>query len=283
MSVRWITAVYSHRGLDIVTKAVLLAIADSASDQGRCYPSISHLADKTGGNRRTVMRAVKRLEESGYVRAEKAPGRSTEYFLTDPANWCQKVTSQDDEPVPESHQCQSVTSDTESPNWCQKVTGPVSESHLNRQEPSLTDRLVARARDDEPEVIEGEVIPDTAVEVAQTCARIAGIANVSPAAITRNADIVNGWLTSGCDPGLDILPTVQRLTSTAPEAINSLRYFDREIRHAHAKRIATAATGGGEPERGSRAGQKPSRLETAAAAVDRAHAILRERKAARGA
>ncbi|MGK2287223.1 hypothetical protein, partial [Pedomonas sp. V897] len=133
------------------------------------------------------------------------------------------------------------------------------------------------------EPVEGEVIPASAVELADHCARIAGIANVSPAAITRDVDTVSGWLQAGCDPGLDILPTVQRLTSTAPEAINSLRYFDREIRHAHAKRIASAATGGGEPERGSRAGQKPSRLETAATAVNRAHAILRERKAARGA
>lgn len=281
MSVRWITAVYAHRGLDIVTKAVLLAIADSASDQGRCYPSINHLSDKTGGDRRTVIRAVKRLEDAGYFRAERAPGRSTEYFLTNPENWCHTVTSDDEEPVAESHQCQSVTSVRKSPNRCHTVTPPVSERHPNRQEPSLTDRLVARACDDEP--LEGEVIPTSTNELADTCARIAGIANVAPAAITKNIDIVNGWIGSGCDPGLDIIPTIQRLTSTSRDTIHSLRYFDKAVRHEHAKRTATAATGGREPASTSRAGQKPSRLETAATAIDRAHAILRERKASRSA
>ncbi|MGK2287283.1 hypothetical protein, partial [Pedomonas sp. V897] len=135
------------------------------------------------------------------------------------------------------------------------------------------------AREDEP--VEGEVIPASAVELADHCARIAGIANVSPAAITRNVDTVSGWLQAGCDPGLDIIPTIKRLTGTSGEAIHSLRYFDREVRHAHAKRTASAAACGRGPDAGSRPDQKPSRLETAAAARDRAIAILRDRQAAR--
>jgi len=281
MSVRWITAVYAHRGLDLVTKAVLLAIADSASDHGHCYPSINHLAEKTGGHRATIIRAIEKLEKGGYIRADRSNGRQTQYWITEPHNWSHTATGSDDEPVAQSNQSRKATGRREQPDRSHRATGPVAESDTNRQEPSLTDRLVARASGDEP--VEGEVIPTTTTDLADHCARIAGIANVAPSAITRNIDIVHGWIGSGCDPGLDIIPTIQRLTSTSRDTIHSLRYFDKAVRHEHAKRTATAATGGREPASTSRAGQKPSRLETAATAIDRAHAILRERKASRSA
>jgi hypothetical protein len=39
-------------------KLVLLALADCANDEGRCWPSASTLARKTGEGERTVRRAV---------------------------------------------------------------------------------------------------------------------------------------------------------------------------------------------------------------------------------
>ena len=48
-------------------KFVLLALADAADENGRCWPSIATLGEKTGLSRRAVEGAIKRLQISGYI------------------------------------------------------------------------------------------------------------------------------------------------------------------------------------------------------------------------
>jgi len=62
-------------------KLVLLSLADRANEKHECYPSIERLALDTGCNRKTVMDAIKRLEDQGLVTAEKSWGRGTRYQL----------------------------------------------------------------------------------------------------------------------------------------------------------------------------------------------------------
>jgi hypothetical protein len=117
-------------------KAVLISLADHASDAGECWPSISTLADRTCLSSRSVIRAVQELEAYKVIRAIRTEGRHTSYLITPETRA---------EPVTQSHPCQPVTRDTESPtsdtesrDQCQPVTGPVTQSHTNHQEPSRT-------------------------------------------------------------------------------------------------------------------------------------------------
>lgn len=117
-------------------KAVLISLADHASDAGECWPSISTVAERTCLSSRSVMRAIQELETHQVIRAVRVEGRHSSYLIT-PDTFS--------EPVTESRPCQPVTrdtesptSDTQSPDQCQPVTGPVTHSHPNHQEPSET-------------------------------------------------------------------------------------------------------------------------------------------------
>jgi DNA-binding transcriptional regulator YhcF (GntR family) len=117
-------------------KAVLISMADFANEAGECWPSVSTIAERTCLVPRSVIRAIKELESFGVVRAARSNGRHTSYLIT---------PDQYAKPVTESHQCQEVTSDTESstsdfesPDPCHKVTAPLTQSHTNHQEPSRT-------------------------------------------------------------------------------------------------------------------------------------------------
>jgi len=111
-------------------KVVLLGLANHADPTGgKCFPSITRLELYTGLSRRTVIRAIKQMEELGIISAIHTKGKSTQYQL-----------NIDLELVPEEHQCQngtSVTDDTTSAtddtNWCQSDTLTIN----NHQEPSI--------------------------------------------------------------------------------------------------------------------------------------------------
>jgi DNA-binding transcriptional ArsR family regulator len=67
-------------------KLVLLALADHSDDQGKCWPGVTGVSDKTGLSRRSVQRHIRDLESCGLIRtnARRDPsGRqvSSLYFL----------------------------------------------------------------------------------------------------------------------------------------------------------------------------------------------------------
>ena len=55
-------------------KLVLVSLADQANSDGVCWPGINFIADRTGLNRTTVLRNIKRLQEYGYLDIQKRVG-----------------------------------------------------------------------------------------------------------------------------------------------------------------------------------------------------------------
>ena len=118
-------------------KAVLIALANHADKEGRCWPAIPRLMLSTALARRTVIRALEALENLGHIQTIRSKGRGNHYQLS-------------------MNQCQSDTSVTETPGQCQSDTTPVSERHHTSvtvtPEPSRTlnepsgEGVVTRAR-----------------------------------------------------------------------------------------------------------------------------------------
>lgn len=63
-------------------KLVLLALADWAHDDGRCWPSIKKVAEKSGVSERTVQRMLREAEKNGLVERKETIGKGCEYRLT---------------------------------------------------------------------------------------------------------------------------------------------------------------------------------------------------------
>ena len=67
MSIKIMSRVWDDAPFDGYTLLLLLALADNASDEGICWPSIETLMRKTRLPRRTVFQAIKNLTEAGWV------------------------------------------------------------------------------------------------------------------------------------------------------------------------------------------------------------------------
>jgi hypothetical protein len=63
-------------------KLVLLALCDSANDQGECYPSVPTLMEKSSLSERAVQGAISWLEQRQFLRRDFRNGRSTVYWCT---------------------------------------------------------------------------------------------------------------------------------------------------------------------------------------------------------
>lgn len=61
---------------------------------GRSFPGLNLISEKAGVDRRTVIRALNRLEEMGYIVKEQTPGKSNKYKLRE-----QVPISQEGRPV----------------------------------------------------------------------------------------------------------------------------------------------------------------------------------------
>jgi DNA-binding transcriptional MocR family regulator len=71
-------------GLSLSERAVLVALADRASQSGHCFPSQSYLAERSGAAVRTVRQALTSLEEKGAIKRSArfdATGRTSDDFL----------------------------------------------------------------------------------------------------------------------------------------------------------------------------------------------------------
>ena len=67
MSVQAISAVLAMRGVGPAKKMVLMALANYADENGRCWPSNARIADECGVSRRQVIRVLKELETDGFI------------------------------------------------------------------------------------------------------------------------------------------------------------------------------------------------------------------------
>ena len=115
-------------------KAVLISLADNANDHGYCWPSISTIAQRTCFSERAIQGAIKWLEATGAVKADRSNGRHTTYVVT-PENY--KEPAQDMHPAgdaPPQQVRQPPAGDAPVPP--QEMRQPPQEMPTNRQEPS---------------------------------------------------------------------------------------------------------------------------------------------------
>jgi hypothetical protein len=95
VSVRVMAAVW-ELDLPPMEKLVLLALADWSNDEGKCWPSATRLAAKTGEGERTVRRVIQSLIGKGFLYQELRSGTSPIYTV-DP---CQSGTPARAAPLP---------------------------------------------------------------------------------------------------------------------------------------------------------------------------------------
>jgi DNA-binding transcriptional ArsR family regulator len=85
---------WSCRGLTLALRCILLALAEHADEEGRCWPSLTRLAALTEADRRTVTRGLAALEARALVARARRPGKGTVYTLAIGTS-ASTVTSQD--------------------------------------------------------------------------------------------------------------------------------------------------------------------------------------------
>ncbi len=86
MSIKLMSAVWERSDISSTQKLVLLALADWANDDGLCWPSIDRLALKTSLTSRGVQKAIRSLEDAGFVRRDEVAGKGNKYWITAPLN-----------------------------------------------------------------------------------------------------------------------------------------------------------------------------------------------------
>lgn len=80
MSVRVMSQVWLLK-LPDSQKIVLLALADSANDEGHCWPSMRSLVEKTSKSERTVQGVIRELVDAGHVTRCEVPGKGCNYYV----------------------------------------------------------------------------------------------------------------------------------------------------------------------------------------------------------
>jgi hypothetical protein len=115
-------------------KAVLISLADNANDHGACWPSLATISDRTCFSERAVQSAIKWLEASGVVVADRSNGRHTRY----------QINPNSFQPPQEPHPRISRTpaADASTPAGGasvppQEMRQPPQEVPTNRKEPSV--------------------------------------------------------------------------------------------------------------------------------------------------
>lgn len=84
MSIQLMTQVWQDATLTGNTRMVLLALADSANDEGTCWPLIDTIARKVNCSRSTVESALANLERQGYLERNHRRNSSTIYRVLIP-------------------------------------------------------------------------------------------------------------------------------------------------------------------------------------------------------
>lgn len=89
--------------------------------------------------------------------------------------------------------------------------------------------------DDDAREISAEVTPVDLPTLTDMAARAAGVRHVDPGPVLKAQDLVREWIDYGASPD-EIMEAVRSVSAATQEPINSLRYFDRHIRQAVARR-----------------------------------------------
>lgn len=146
MSVKLMSAVWAV-DLSLPEKLVLLALADSANDEGMCWPSVGSLYKKCSLSERAVRQAIGTLETKGHLTIHQRTGRSNYYTV---------------HPLQDMHPCTSRTPAPPAPTPAPPAPPPLQDMHPTPAgrapiiiiepsiEPSENRKRVAKPRDDGP-------------------------------------------------------------------------------------------------------------------------------------
>lgn len=99
MSVHITSRAWKTKGLSMTQKIVLVKLADNASDQGQCWPSVPTIAKECSCTERAVYSAIKELERLGHITRRIRSGNSTVYTV----NPCTTFTPETDSPLNDIH------------------------------------------------------------------------------------------------------------------------------------------------------------------------------------
>ncbi len=106
MSVHITSRAWKTEGLSMTQKIVLVKLADNASDQGQCWPSVPTIAKECSCTERAVYSAIKELERLGHITRRIRSGTSTVYMV----NPCTTFTPETDSPLNDIHPTPEPTS-----------------------------------------------------------------------------------------------------------------------------------------------------------------------------
>lgn len=140
MSIRIMTWVWEHAEAAGADLLLMLAIADSADDQGRnAWPSVTDLSRKTRLDERTVQRRLKRLRDQGRIAIEVGGGRRrNRYAIPMPPSLTTSLPDRHTAPVDRQTAGRSSRRGTarkpdhrpdrvDWPQWCGRCDGPAPQ------------------------------------------------------------------------------------------------------------------------------------------------------------
>lgn len=136
MSIKIMTEVW-ELDLQASQKIVLLALADAANDEGRCWPGMASLSKKCSKSERTVQAMLVELEGLGHLSREQVPGRGC-YYTVHPRN---SRTPEKTAPPKNSHPAKSAppqNSRQPPQNSRQTPAKSAPKPSMNPKEPSNT-------------------------------------------------------------------------------------------------------------------------------------------------
>lgn len=119
MSIKIMTAVW-EMDLPDSEKILLLALADSANDEGECWPSMATLSKKCSKSDRTLQKSMRALCDKGHLSRNERPGRGVLYHIH-PRN---DVTPEAASPPKETTQTPEASSGDPRSGFGQTVKNP---------------------------------------------------------------------------------------------------------------------------------------------------------------
>lgn len=149
--------------------AVWVALCSFADDQGRCWPSISQLRERSGVSRRAIVNSISELEAKKFLSIQKFAGKGNKYQLLG-LNTSAKnapvqsrsqsdkdtITSQSEKAAPPTLRevCKKCTSADIACDQCKKCTTPVQNLHPNYTKNYTKNYTsVSREREDHTEIL----------------------------------------------------------------------------------------------------------------------------------
>lgn len=123
MSIKIMTWVFDESPTEGAERLVLLALADNANDEGYCWPSLATIARKSGIDRRSTIRLIKKLEAKQLLQVERRWNPDRLINDTNRYRILWKVVRGGD--------YRSLGSDSRSPGSDTESLGVVTESHPN--------------------------------------------------------------------------------------------------------------------------------------------------------